>query len=169
MKEMYASKVQGWNVVSSNVASLFTLIFIHFIDNIWILLVVAFLLEITISALRYLFFSFCVLIGRFLDRRGFFNMWAITTLIYFLIKGNWLLGTYALIYVYFIGPIFQMPSVYIWDNTLGKPDSRIYAYFKLKARTTGEEMPLREEMLEKFSSEPPSSEKEDILKWMGQG
>jgi len=111
MKNDDVHRVQSWNVFSGNVSLLFTLIAIHFIDNIWVLLITAFVLDFILSALRHLFFFSCVLIGRLLDHRKVFVVWTIGTLIYFFIKGNWLLGMYALLYSYVIGPIFQLPGV----------------------------------------------------------
>ena len=163
---MQKSKVQSWNVVSGYVSIVFVLIALHFLDNVWVVVAAAFLLQFVISAIRFPLFWVFVTLGRMLDHEPFLTIWALATGVYFLCRGQWLAGLTAPLYCFLLGPIFQLPSVFVWDKVLGRPDARIYAYFKLKSRATGQEMPRRDEMLQAFRDEPITDEKEDILIWM---
>ena len=164
---MTKPKVQSWNCVSASVACIFVLVALHFFDNVWIVLAIAFGVDFVIAAIRFPFFSLFVHMGKLLDHNIMINIVSLVTAIYFFIAGQWLAGLIAPLYCFILGPIFQLPGVYIWDKLLGQPDVRIYAYFRLKSKQTGQEMPQRKEMKQLFLDEPLTEEKADILIWMG--
>ncbi|MCD6401953.1 MAG: hypothetical protein J7L73_08515 [Anaerolineales bacterium] len=164
---MTKTKIQSWNCVSANVALVFVLVALHFVDNVWIVLALALAVDFIIAALRFPLFSLFIRIGKLLDHHVVLNIVALGTAIYFFVTRQWLAGMIAALYCYILGPVFQMPGVFIWDKLLGQPDARIYAYFKLKSKRTGQQMPPRTEMQHLFQDEPFTEEKADILAWMG--
>ena len=159
-------KVQSWNVVSCHIALIFFILSLNKF-GILLALVIAFFIEFTVSGLKYLFFSLFMNIGILLDRPKFINFVIVFTSIMLFISKYWLLGVSLLVYNFLLKLIFQIPSVFIWDKLLGKPDPRIYAYFRLKKKNTGAIMPKRDEMVEIFMDEPDSLEKMSICIWMG--
>ena len=121
-------EVEMWYHFPGTIATIFTLIGVHFFDLIKLIIIAA-VIDFCFTILKYAIVSSYKFIYYSIGHSIVLWIWGIGTLIYFIIVKPWGLGAYALAYHIFIGSIIGLPGILIVDGIAGKIMGRHPKYY----------------------------------------
>lgn len=121
-------EVEMWYHFPGTIATIFTLIGVHFFDIVKLIIIAA-IIDFCFAILKYLIVSSYKFIYYSIGHSIVLWVWGIGTLIYFIIVKPWWFGAYALGYHIFIGSIIGLPGIIIVDGIAGKILGRHPKYY----------------------------------------
>lgn len=127
-KEGLPQEVDMWDGLPMVVATIFTLIAIHFINLVWLIIIAA-IIDFCLSILKYAVVSSYKFIYYSFGHAIVLWIWSIGTLIYYIIVKPWWLGAYAFAYFIFLGAIVDLPGMIIVDGIATKILGRNHKYY----------------------------------------